>query len=151
MSQPGDPIESLSDADIRLEYQAMLEFMHLAPIGLVRTNHEGVITMMNPMATQLLAPLGFGLGDPNLLTMMDKITPDLRQLLRIFQGSSGVVCDKHRVLMPEHLHSAAVREAPIALSVTLLQLAGPNKELMAVITDDSSELKLQRMRASWMR
>lgn len=151
MSQPGAPIESLSDQDIRLEYEALLEFMHLAPVGLVRARHDGLITMMNPMATQLLAPLGFDQGELNFLRLMDKVTPDLRQLLAIFQGSSGLVCDSYRVLMPEPTQDHLTREPPLALRVTLLVLGSHNHDLMAVITDDSDALKLQQVRASWMR
>lgn len=151
MTHPGDPIESMSSDDIRQEYEALLAFMHMAPVGLVRAQHDGLITLMNPTATQLLAPLGFDPGQPNFLRLMDKASPDLRQLLAIFQGSSGLVCDNYRVLMPEPPHEHATREPTLALGVTLLVLGNPARDLMAVITDDSNALKLQQVRASWMR
>ena len=72
---------SLPVASEALDARALLEFLHLAPVGLLRMRPDGHILMMNPAAAQLLSHLGFGPGEPNLLDMLDPVSPDLRALL----------------------------------------------------------------------
>jgi hypothetical protein len=137
--------------DMLREYRALLQFIHLAPVGLVQMKHSGDITMMNPMATQLLAPLGFGDGgDLNLLTLFDTVTPDLRLMVQGFSRVTGVLCDKHLVHMPE-TDASLTADAPLALGVTAVQLQADPDTLMVVLTDESSAIKLQRIRATWGR
>ncbi|MBC7727911.1 MAG: hypothetical protein H7242_09915, partial [Microbacteriaceae bacterium] len=38
-------------------YEALLQFLYQAPIGLLQTTLDGEITMINPMSAQLLMPL----------------------------------------------------------------------------------------------
>lgn len=150
MNQPLAPPAQTGPPDAALEYRALLQFVHLAPVGLVQARHSGLITMMNPMATQLLAHLGFGDGDAelNLFDLLDKATPDVRTLAQTFRRSSGVVCDNFRVPLPEQ---PGQPQAPIALGLTMMQLQADPDGLMVVITDASAEVRLQRLRASWMR
>ena len=144
---------------LQSDYQALLEFVHLAPVGLVRARASGEVLMMNPQAAQLLAPLGFGDADAadgddalNLLAILDRASPDIRMLVQGFSGP-GVVCEGYRVQLPEvaaPAHAAAA-EAPIALGVTVLRLPSDPDSLMVVLTDESAALKLHRLQASWIR
>jgi hypothetical protein len=127
----------------------MLQFIHLAPVGLVKARRDGVIDLMNPMAAQLLAPLGFGegTGGLNLLSILDRASPDIRMLVQLQNNSAGVICENYRVALPEVEH--APESAPIALGITLLMLGDVLDSLMAVITDESAAMRLQHLKASW--
>jgi hypothetical protein len=140
--------ESTTEAELRAEVRCLMQFVHLAPVGLVQSRIDGQISLMNPMASQLLAPLGLsdGQGALNLFDILDKASPDLRTLVQTFKRTTGVICDHYRVLMPE-THSAL--EAPIALGITALMLPGTLDCLMVVLTDESAHVKLQRLKASW--
>ena len=133
------------------EYQALLQFVHQAPVGLIQIEADGRIVMMNPMATQLLGPLGFGNpertgADVNLFDVLDPHSPDIRRLAQSFAPTNGVLCDNFRVVLSDE---DLPPEAPIALAFTMAQLRAAGGRLMVVITDDSAGLRLQRLRANW--
>ncbi|MEK0411432.1 hypothetical protein WNX29_10565, partial [Limosilactobacillus reuteri] len=47
-----DSVESL-----RAEHEALMQFLYLAPVGLVQADLDGEIGMINPISAQLLMPL----------------------------------------------------------------------------------------------
>jgi hypothetical protein len=152
------PAELDAVQDIASEYLAMLQFIHLAPVGLVQTASNGDIQMMNPKAAQLLAPLGFGEGEPNLFDILDKASSDVRALAQVFAGSTGVVCENYRLVLPTVEDDGdgdgdgdGDQDAPEALGLTILMLTNSPASLMAVITDETNALKLQRLQSTWMR
>ena len=136
------------DIDLAAEYRALQEFLHLAPVGLLRTDRQGTITMMNPMAAQMLGPIGLGQGDLNLFSILEPLSPDIRLLVQTFHDDVGVICDNYRVMLPVRLEAA---DAPEALGVTVMRVSSRGSELMVVVTDQTSAVKLQRMQASWIR
>ncbi len=131
------------------DYRALLHFIHLVPVGLVRATPDGDIDVMNPMAAQLLAPLGFGPAHEalNLFSILDRASPDIRTLVTAFLGDTGVVCENYRILLPDAPTSP--EDAPIALGVTVLMLSRAVHGLMVVITDESAAVRLQRLKATW--
>jgi hypothetical protein len=143
-----DKPESASEAELRAELRSLMQFVHLAPVGLIQCRIDGRISLMNPMDTQLLAPLGLtdGQGELKLFDILDKASPDLRTLVHTFKRTTGVICDHYRILMPE---AQAALDALIALGITALMLPGTLDCLMVVLTDESAQIKLQRMKASW--
>lgn len=128
--------------DDELDPQALLEFLHLAPVGLMRMRHDGRLIMMNPVAAQLLAHLGFGDQELNLLNMLDPVSPDIRTLLRVFKGDAGSVFQNYRVMLP----SRDDPRAPLALGFSALQLPSDPDVLMMVVTDESNAVRLERLR-----
>ena len=42
---------------IEEDYEALIQFLYLAPIGLMQTRMDGEILMVNPLCAQLLMPL----------------------------------------------------------------------------------------------
>jgi len=146
------PTSSDAEAALRAELRGLMQFVHLAPVGLVQASLDGQISLMNPMATQLLAPLNLndGMGVFNLFDILDKASPDLRTLVQTFKRTTGVICDHYRILLPEiESDSPAALDAPIALGITALMLPGTSDCLMVVLTDESAHIKLQRIKASW--
>lgn len=83
--------------DIAAEYDALLQFLYLAPVGLVQCTSNGDIILMNPLSAQLLMPLSRdGLLD-NFFNAMESVAPELRNISSSFIAPSGTVCDGVRV------------------------------------------------------
>ncbi len=146
----GEDSESgLSDSELRLEYSALLQFLHLAPIGLVRARFSGEIVLMNPMASQLLSTIGMHDVEFNIFDIFDKVSKDVRMLVQEFPNSKDVIlCEDFQLLLPEN---KAAKDAPIALGVTIMRLPGDPDTLMVVITDASGAWRLKRLQAAWIR
>jgi hypothetical protein len=151
-SMSGQP-DLLPPIDLAREYQALLQFIHIAPIGLVRCNRAGLVSLMNPMATQLLAPLDFGdVEQINIFDVLDHASKDIRTLVQGMKPCVGVLCDNYSIELPHDIHEPAKAGAPIALSVTVMQLPDSSAgDLMIVIQDGSAALKMQRLRSTWYR
>jgi hypothetical protein len=146
----GEDSESgLSDSELRLEYSALLQFLHLAPIGLVRARFSGEIVLMNPMASQLLSTIGMHDVEFNIFDIFDKVSKDVRMLVQEFPNSKDVIlCEDFQLLLPEN---KAAKDAPIALGVTIMRLPADPDTLMVVITDASGAWRLKRLQAAWIR
>ncbi|WP_426203929.1 diguanylate cyclase [Pseudomonas sp. TWP3-1] len=121
---------------IESEYEALLSFMYLSPVGLVRIDPGGKIDMLNPMATQLLMPLVKSLGLENLFETLSSVAPELRNLVTSFRESCGSICVNHRV----HVSSAA--DGGIILACTIVKV---NEDvLITVLTDISCQVATER-------
>ncbi len=118
-------------------YEALIQFLYRAPIGLVQTTLDGTIDMLNPMSSQLLMPLARDMGLDNLLTVLDPVAPRLRSLLAAYDAPSGLVCEGLRVDL-ESLGMAQV------LSLSVLKLDGTR--LMAAVTDITLETQREQER-----
>ena len=116
--------------------EALVQFLYQSPIGLVQATLEGEITMMNPMAAQLLLPLARQGSVTSLFDILRFQAPQLQQLVRDFVAERGMVCESMRILagVPE---GHAMPQRVLALSVIKLGDSG----LMASITDATLELQ----------
>jgi diguanylate cyclase (GGDEF)-like protein/PAS domain S-box-containing protein len=124
-----------TDAD----HATLLQFLHMAPIGLAETNIAGDVQLMNPLATLLLEPLGAGLNMTNLFDLLDTVAPDMRARAAAFPSPQGVVCKDFQMqvgLAVQGKHDAQV------LSLTLLKL--DHDHLMAVFSDISANVQRER-------
>jgi len=122
------------------EHEALMQFLYLAPVGLVQTAADGEILMMNPVSAQLLMPLQ---RDGNLVNLFDAlagVAPELRHLCALFGRPSGMVCDGLHI----QLGAAGTRpkRAPQVLSLTLLKL--DEARLMAVLSDVTEQVRRDR-------
>ena len=122
------------------ELEALLQFLYMAPVGLVQTSLDGEIAMANPLSAQLLLPLSPDGSLCNLFDTLQRVAPDLRTRVADFQPAHGVLLDA------AHLHVKAAsgvggKEVEV-LSLTLLKLdAG---RLMAVIDDITTSMRRER-------
>lgn len=114
-------------------YESLIQFLYQVPIGLVQTSLDGEITMINPMAAQLLMPLA---PDGNLLNLFDVlhgVAPQLRGGLGTGAGAvppGGVICESLRLSLP-----VLPGGSPQTLALRLLRL--DTATLMASLTDVS--------------
>ena len=121
------------------DHEALLQFLYLAPVGLVQLAHDGEILMINPVSAQLLMPLSTDGNLSNLFTALAGVAPDLQHRCATFEAHHGMVCDALRI----QLH-AGVRgkSEPQMLSLSLLKL--DDQRLMAVLCDITQQVKRER-------
>ena len=127
-------------SDIGEEYEALVQFLYLAPVGLVQANLEGEIAMINPLSAQLLFPLSPDGNLTNLFLVLQSVAPDLRHLVESCSSSNGMLCDGMRIPLGA---GNGGKSQPTTLSLTLLKL--DQHRLMAVINDITQQVARERM------
>ncbi|AVR99099.1 putative bifunctional diguanylate cyclase/phosphodiesterase [Pseudoduganella armeniaca] len=116
-------------------YEALMQFLYRTPIGLVQTTLDGTIEMLNPMSSQLLMPLAHDGALENLFVVLDRVAPQLRQLVGGFAPASGVVCEGLRL---------DVDGGAQVLSLNMLKI--DNTRLMAAVSDVTLETQREQER-----
>ncbi|WP_020652134.1 putative bifunctional diguanylate cyclase/phosphodiesterase [Massilia niastensis] len=120
-------------------YEALMQFLYRAPIGLVETTLDGTVEMLNPMASSLLMPLAAGTGLDNLFAVLAPLAPGLSRTVAAYTDPSGVVCEGLRLPLGA-AHTAP--GAPQVLSLNLMKIdAG---RLMAVVSDATHEVQREQ-------
>jgi len=120
-------------------YEALVQFLYRAPIGLVQTNLDGTVDMLNPMSSSLLMPLVRDGSMDNLFTVLQHALPQLPQMVAAFHQPSGVVCEGLRL----SLGDAAPASAQV-LSLSVLKLDGAR--LMVTLADATAEVQREQER-----
>ena len=132
-----------SEAAMQVEhidaYEALVQFLYRAPIGLVQTDLAGAVDMLNPMASSLLMPLATDAGLDNLFDVLEAVAPQLKRLADAYIAPSGVVCEALRVPLDQAYTPPG---APQVLSISLMKL--DPQRLMAVITDATLEMQREQ-------
>lgn len=121
------------------ELEALLQFLYIAPIGLVQATADGEILMINPLCAQLLMPLSRDGGLDNLFSALEPVAPDLQARVRDFQPDHGMVCE---ALLLQVDAGQPGRASPKMLSLSLLKLDA--RRLMAVISDVTQSVQRER-------
>jgi diguanylate cyclase (GGDEF)-like protein len=121
-------------------YEALVQFLYRAPIGLVQSGMDGTIDMLNPMSSSLLMPLARDGSLDNLFTVLADVLPQLPVMVAAFAQPSGVVCEGLRI----QLGDAAIPGAPQVLALSVLKLDGTR--LMATVTDATAEVQREQER-----
>ena len=135
-----EPALDAAGPGISEEHEALLQFLYLAPVGLVQAAIDGSIAMINPISAQLLMPLSRDGSLDNLFTALEGVAPSLRAMCAEFAPSHGVVCDA----MYLHLNARgqASAKSQTVVSLTVVKLDG--SRLMAVLSDVSLQVKRER-------
>ncbi len=120
-------------------YEALVQFLYRAPIGLAQIAPDGTVDMLNPMASSLLMPIAQNGGLDNLFEVLAPIAPQLPRLAGEFDEPSGVICEGMRAPLPlEH----TAHGNPQVLAISLMKLDG--ERLMAVINDATIEVQREQ-------
>jgi diguanylate cyclase (GGDEF)-like protein/PAS domain S-box-containing protein len=122
------------------EHEALIQFLYLAPVGLVQATSDGEIGMMNPISAQLLMPLSRDASLTNLFTALENVAPELRHLCSEFTQPSGMVCDGLHIQL--NACSSQDKPVPQVLSLSLLKLDA--SRLMAVLKDVTQQVRRER-------
>lgn len=138
-----DPIASVTD-----DHEALLQFLYIAPVGLIQATIEGEIAMINPISAQLLMPLSRDGDLTNIYTALEPVAPDLRERVASYGQPSGMVCDAMRIRLP---FPPGHRPPPQMLSLSLLKL--DDQRLMLVLSDITQQVlreRLLRQNEAWL-
>ena len=119
------------------EYEALIQFLYQAPIGLIQTTRNGDVTMMNPMSAQLLMPLAPQRDLDNLFDILHALAPQLRGLVDGVTTVSGMVLDGLRISTGAGAHART-------LSLRLLKLS--ETALMASVSDATAAVGREERR-----
>ena len=86
--------------DAASEYETLLQFVYMTPVGIVKFRPDGRVEMANPMAAQLLMPLAPEFDMSNLYHALASIVPGLRGQIEAFGAPTGAICDQMQVTVP---------------------------------------------------
>lgn len=117
-------------------YESLIQFLYRAPVALIQLQKDGVIEMLNPMASQLLMPLSRDGDLLNFFQVLRPYAPDLQQLCADFKLVQGLICEGMRIAVNEIQRDHP--DSPAVLSLGLLQVDG--NRLMAVLLDATHEV-----------
>jgi diguanylate cyclase (GGDEF)-like protein/PAS domain S-box-containing protein len=134
-------VSSAAHAQLAAEHEALIQFLYLAPVGLVQTGIDGEIVMINPISAQLLMPLSRDGTLTNLFTALEGVAPELRHLCATFGRPNGMICDGLQIHLNSGVAGTRMR-VPHVLSLSLLKLDGAR--LMAVLQDVSEQVRRER-------
>ena len=122
-------------------YEALVEFLYRAPIGLVQTTLDGAITMINPMSAQLLMPLAPDGDLLNLFDVLAAVAPQLRQIANGPHAPGGVICDGLRLPLAEAKPDGGT---PLTLALSLIKIDA--NTLMASVSDVTLAMNKEQQR-----
>lgn len=88
------------DQDYASAYEALVEFLYLAPVGIIKFRPDGIIEMANPTAAQLLMPLTSDGDMSDLYSLLSGLAPDLRAHVERFQEPAGQIFDQMQLVVP---------------------------------------------------
>lgn len=134
-----DTIEAQNPLDSGRAYEALIQFMYRAPVGLLQAAMDGTIELANPKSATLLMPLSADGNLDNLFSALENVAPWLPQKITDFQDESGAILDGVRISV-EHRHAGAQQTQTLSLSVLKLD---PNR-LMAMVSDVSQEVEREQ-------
>ncbi len=124
-------------------YEALVQFLYRAPIGLAQTSLDGTVDMLNPMASNLLMPLATAHGLDNLFEVLAPVAPNLSALVEAFIEPSGMICEGLR--LPVGVPHAASGSLQV-LSLNLMKL--DPERLMATVADATFEVQREQEQLS---
>ena len=127
-----------AESDLAQELEALIQFVYMAPAGLVQARSDGEIMMINPVAAQLLMPLSRDGELSNLFTALADIAPDLRSRLAAFAAPQGLVCDGLHLPAP-----ADAKGERRLFSFSMIKL--DDSRLMAMLQDVTAQARRERL------
>ena len=132
--------------DLLAAHEALIQFLHRVPVGMVQIALDGSVEMMNPMAVNLLLPVSADVGLDNLFEVLEPLVPQLRALCAAVTGPYGLVCEGLRLALAPTLAAPPTARratgAPEVLSLSVMKLDA--MRLMAVLSDVTLEVRRER-------
>lgn len=86
--------------DCASAYEALVEFLYLAPVGIIKFRPDGTIDMANPTAAQLLMPLADDGDMSDLYMLLKGVAPDLQEHVERYAPANGQIFDQMQLLIP---------------------------------------------------
>ena len=121
------------------DLESLLQFLYMAPVGLMQAKIDGEILMVNPVCAQLLMPLSRDGNLSNLFVALERVAPDVADRVRSFPASHGMVIDAFQ-LQVDACQRAPGKPRMLSLSVLKLD----DQRLMAVVSDITAAVERDR-------
>lgn len=125
--------------ELQTEHDALLGFLYMCPVGVLRASMNGDVQMINPHAAQMLLPITRVPMLHNLFDALSSCAPELRDMIARFPAPRGSICQQHRIFVSRS------GPGPRVIACTLLKL-DPDR-LMAVLQDVSQQVEQERLLA----
>lgn len=140
MSDAVDPAAALER-----ELEALIGFLYVAPVGLIELDEDGAISLMTPLAAQLLMPIAGAGGVSNLYAALADVAPDLRLKSAECKASKGPICEDYRLNLP-----ADEGREQLFVSCTLIRIE-PGRIMAALtnVTERVTQEKRLKQAESW--
>lgn len=90
----------VASTDTGASYEALIEFLYLTPVGIIRFRPDGRIELANPAAAQLLMPLAANAELSDLYRLLSAVLPDLRVRVERFAAPAGQILDQMQLAVP---------------------------------------------------
>ncbi len=115
------------------------EYLYHATAGVIQTDLQGRVMLMNPVAVRLLMPL-VAPGDHlfNLWTTLEPLVPEIRNLVKAAPYGAGNLLSGYRIVLPCGGHGQA---DAAALSLSVVQVSA--ETLIATIVDVSEAVRYE--------
>lgn len=121
------------------EYEALVQFMYLAPVGLLQARRNGEILMINPRCAQWLMPLSQDGCLDNLYTALAGLVPDLSERVDACTSAQGMVCEGLALCLTP---TPGDRRHARHLTLSLMKL--DEDRVMAVLNDVTLAVQRER-------
>ena len=135
---PSRASRNASAKALRDENAELLQFLYACPIGLISLGADGTMSMLNPLAMQLVLPLARNHEIANLFKILEPYAPELRNMLTSFTLQQGTICDAHRVFVGR----GDSRDMDKVLSCTLVKLS--HDRYVATLSDATMQVAQER-------
>jgi EAL domain-containing protein (putative c-di-GMP-specific phosphodiesterase class I) len=96
----------MTPIDSAASHDALMRFLHAAPLGLLQAGLDGTIETINATAATLLAPLSSNGRLDNLFALLIEAMPQLQAMVAAFDRDTGTVCESVRIPMAGRANSA---------------------------------------------
>ena len=78
--------------ELTAQVEELLQFVYLMPVAIVKMGSQGEVQMVNPAAVQLLEDLDLDLSTQDGLTILDALSPGLRDIWGASLDALGAIC-----------------------------------------------------------
>lgn len=143
-----DAAETLHLLTLEQDHEALLQFVYMAPVGLLQARGDGEIVMLNPASSQLLMPLSRDGSLDNLFTLLQVVAPDLQDRLERYSEPNGLVCDGLQLPVETGRGTKAERRL---LSFSLLKVSTDRfMALLQDVTEQARQAHRLQQQEAWL-
>lgn len=100
-----------------LHSENLLRFLYQTPYGVISTDVDGNIELMNAFATQLLMPLAATADFTQFYSILDLLDVDVSNTVKQYSKDSGTICDSIRLSLKQ------ADERDVYLDITIIKLS----------------------------
>lgn len=81
------------------EIHDLVEFLNQCPFGIIKANRDGIVTMQNAAASQILIPfcLSTGCSSTNIFEILNLIHPEWVNRIKGFKNKFGTIVENERI------------------------------------------------------